>query len=104
MRFFSSHKKTFEVCLIPTDGHKKFLKPFLVIILFSLYATFLPSAHATKTFKNCSDLNKVYKGGVALPGAVNHGGSTRYQPKYNKSLYMANKKSDRDNDGIACER
>jgi hypothetical protein len=62
------------------------------------------SAVAAKTFKNCSELNKVYKGGVALPGAVNQGGATKYEPKYSKSLYLANKKSDRDNDGIACER
>jgi hypothetical protein len=32
------------------------------------------------------------------------GGATKYEPKYNKALYIANKKSDRDNDGIACER
>ena len=61
-------------------------------------------ANAAKVFKNCTELNKVYKGGVALPGAVNRGGATKYEPKYNKSLYLANKKSDRDNDGIACER
>ena len=75
----------------------------LALILISINIFTLNVAEA-KTFKNCTDLNKVYKGGVALPGATNSGGATRYQPKFNKALYLANKKSDRDNDGIACEK
>jgi hypothetical protein len=59
---------------------------------------------AAKQFKNCTELNKVYPGGVALPGAVNAGGVTKKEPKYDKALYTANKKSDRDGDGIACEK
>jgi hypothetical protein len=46
----------------------------------------------------------VYAGGVALPNAVNAGGVTKKVPTYNKALYLANKKSDRDKDGIACEK
>ena len=45
-----------------------------------------------------------YPGGVALPGAVNSGGKTRFVPKFSKKLYLANQKSDRDKDGIACEK
>ncbi len=77
----------------------------LVVLVFSV--TWLNSAPATSklvTYKNCTALNKVYPGGVALPGAVNKGGSTRYEPKFNKAVYNANKKSDRDKDGIACEK
>jgi hypothetical protein len=59
---------------------------------------------APKKFKNCAELNKVYPGGVALPGAVNKGGKTKKTPKYDKALYTANKKSDRDKDGIVCEK
>ena len=59
---------------------------------------------AAKKFKNCTELNKVYPGGVALPGAVNSGGATKKEPKYDKALYNANKSSDRDKDGIACEK
>ena len=59
---------------------------------------------AAKKFKNCTELNKVYPGGVALPGAVNAGGATKKEPKYDKALYTANMKSDRDGDGIACEK
>ncbi len=65
----------------------------------------LPISQASaKAFKNCTELNKVYPGGVALPGAVNKGGATKLSPKFNKKLYEANKKSDRDKDGIACEK
>jgi hypothetical protein len=73
--------------------------------IFSIAFGFLQPAHAvTKTFKNCTELNKVYPGGVALPGAINSGGATKKEPKYDKPLYTANKKSDRDKDGIACEK
>ena len=80
---------------------KKFLISAL-IIGFSLSST---SANAaSKVFKNCTELNKIYPGGVALPGAVNAGGATKKEPMYDKALYLANKKSDRDKDGIACEK
>ena len=62
------------------------------------------SQAAAKVFKNCTELNKVYPGGVAMPGAINSGGMTKKTPKYNKALYLANQKSDRDKDGIACEK
>ena len=74
----------------------------LIITLFIL--TTSPVNAAAKKFKNCTELNKVYPGGVALPGAVNAGGATKKEPKYDKALYTANKKSDRDKDGIACEK
>ena len=74
----------------------------LVIALQSIL--FVPANAAPKIFKNCTELNRVYPGGVALPGAVNSGGATKKEPKYDKALYIANKKSDRDKDGIACEK
>jgi hypothetical protein len=76
----------------------------IILVLLSIFVFQTENALAAKTFKNCTELNRVYKGGVALPGAVNQGGATKYEPKYSKSLYLANKKSDRDNDGIACEK
>ncbi|MEK5396400.1 excalibur calcium-binding domain-containing protein [Paenibacillus sp. FSL K6-2859] len=58
-----------------------------------------------KTYKNCTELNKVYKGGVAISSSTkNKGGKTKYKPFVSKALYEANKKSDRDKDGIACEK
>jgi hypothetical protein len=59
---------------------------------------------AAKKFKNCTELNKVYPGGVAKPGAVNKGGALKNEPTIDAALYKANLKSDRDKDGIACEK
>ncbi|WP_180955253.1 excalibur calcium-binding domain-containing protein [Peribacillus deserti] len=57
------------------------------------------------TYKNCTELNKVYKGGVAKSSTTkNKGGKTKYKPFAHKALYDKNTKSDRDKDGIACER
>ena len=81
---------------------KKLLTLFLLSIVFTCS---LSCANASaKVFKNCTELNKVYPGGVAKPGAVNIGGATKKAPKNDKFLYAANKKSDRDGDGIACEK
>ena len=81
---------------------KRLLTIFGIACLTLLIA---PSSQAAaKVFKNCTELNKVYPGGVALPGAINSGGATKKEPKYDKALYNANKKSDRDKDGIACEK
>ena len=59
---------------------------------------------AANKFKNCTELNKVYPGGVAKPGAVNKGGAIKKEPFIDAALYKANIKSDRDKDGIACEK
>jgi hypothetical protein len=77
---------------------------FLGVCLGLIFGLMPTSQAAAKVFKNCTELNKVYPGGVALPGAVNMGGTTKMTPKYDKKLYTANKKSDRDKDGIACEK
>lgn len=80
-------------------------KLFSVAIFLVATISLMPDSQAAaKVFKNCTELNKVYPGGVALPGAVNAGGATKKEPKYDKPLYNANKKSDRDKDGIACEK
>lgn len=77
----------------------------LVVAVLSGMLLLAPVVHARVViYRNCTELNKVYKGGVALPGAKNIGGKTRYTPVYNKALYDANKSRDRDKDSIACER
>jgi hypothetical protein len=77
----------------------------ITIVLVALNSIAVPSfATSPKVFKNCSALNKVYPGGVALRGAINQGGTTKITPKYDNALYKANRKSDRDKDGIACEK
>ena len=84
---------------MPSNKHLTFVL-FFGLIVVTPQTTYA----AAKKFKNCTELNKVYPGGVALPGAVNAGGATKKEPKYDKALYTANKSSDRDKDGIACEK
>jgi hypothetical protein len=79
-------------------------KLLITALILGLLHPVAPANAAAKVFKNCTELNQVYPGGVALPGAVNAGGETKKEPKYDKALYTANKKSDRDKDGIACEK
>jgi hypothetical protein len=83
---------------------KRILSALLVVVVIVTVAPSTQAYAVAKKFKNCTELNKVYPGGVALSGAVNAGGVTKKEPKYDKALYIANKKSDRDGDGIACEK
>ena len=90
---------------MPFRIQEKMKLKIITVLVLALTLTSLPNSWAAaKVFKNCTELNKVYPGGVALPGAVNSGGKTKKDPKYDKALYNANKKSDRDKDGIACEK
>ena len=80
-------------------------KLIAMTVCLGLMAGFPSTSNAAaKKFKNCTELNKVYPGGVAKPGAVNKGGATKKQPTIDAALYKANIKSDRDKDGIACEK
>jgi len=76
----------------------------ITLMLGLVIASPSQSNAAAKKFKNCTELNKVYPGGVAKPGAVNKGGAIKREPTIDVALYKANIKSDRDKDGIACER
>ena len=78
-----------------------------------LSATAVPAsaAPAPKSYKNCTELNKVYPHGVGLRGARDR---TTGKPvttfRIDKTLYNLNDGGfrqydlDRDNDGIACEK
>ncbi|WP_066297869.1 excalibur calcium-binding domain-containing protein [Bacillus sp. FJAT-29937] len=84
---------------------KKFASIILSLgLLFSIsYATAVKAA--VKSYKNCTELNKDYKGGVAeTKDTKNKGGKTKHKPYVSKELYDANKKLDRDKDKIACEK
>ena len=64
-----------------------------------------PADAAPAKFKNCTMLNKTFKGGVSMNATVrNKGGKTKYAPTVNTAVYNNNKGLDRDKDGIACER
>lgn len=74
-------------------------------LIFGLSTTAETAEAAAKSYKNCKELNKDYKGGVAeSSSSKNKGGKTKYKPTVSKELYNANKDKDRDKDGIACER
>jgi hypothetical protein len=71
------------------------------------FATTSLSVASAKTYKNCTALNKKYPHGVGKPGASDKvRGSTKPVTNFtvSASLYKANKKSDRDGDGVACEK
>jgi hypothetical protein len=74
-------------------------------ILIPLPGTQAEAAAKAKSYKNCTELNKDYPGGVAQSASVkNQGGKTKKKPHVSKELYAANKKLDRDKDLIACEK
>ncbi len=65
------------------------------------------SAEAAKprVFANCDAMHRVYPHGVGRPGARDKtSGKPVTSFKRSKALYKANAKSDRDKDGIACEK
>ncbi|MFT4213239.1 MAG: excalibur calcium-binding domain-containing protein [Microbacterium sp.] len=68
-----------------------------------------PAKTVVKTYKNCTALHKAYPGGVAKAGVTHNkvSGKKRaftVKPKTSTALYKANKKLDRDKDGVACEK
>lgn len=65
------------------------------------------SATAARVFANCTALNKVYRHGVGRKGARDRvSGTSRPVTNFtvNTAVYNANTKSDRDRDGVACEK
>ncbi|GAA1239125.1 excalibur calcium-binding domain-containing protein [Janibacter melonis] len=60
-----------------------------------------------KVYKNCTELNKTYKHGVGKAGArdkTKSGTKPVTNFRVNTKVYNANKKHDRDKDGVACEK
>jgi len=64
-----------------------------------------PSYGAAKSYQNCTAMNKVYPHGVGRTGARDKTSGTPVTNfKVSSSLYAANRGSDRDKDGVACEK
>jgi hypothetical protein len=61
---------------------------------------------STPHFANCTALNKTYHHGVGRSGAHDHvkSGKPVTNFKVSTTIYNANKKMDRDRDGVACEK
>jgi hypothetical protein len=71
------------------------------------------AAPSATSYRNCTAINAAYSGGIAKNGVtfntVHSGGRTVHRAlkgkvKFSTALYNANTKSDRDKDGIACEK
>jgi hypothetical protein len=62
-------------------------------------------AEAVTDYRNCDHMHKTFKYGVARSDAAadRQQRSGHYRPAVRPKVYRANTKSDRDNDGTACE-
>ena len=75
------------------------------ILSAAVFAAATGSADAAKTYANCTALNRDYPHGVGRPGAHDSTSGTPVTNfKRSRALYRANSSSDRDGDGIACEK
>ena len=73
---------------------------FIVTCLVFTGVQSVDAQQPSKKFKNCTELRKVYPNGVAKSAkAAGQTGAT-----VNPKIYSANSSSDRDKDGIACEK
>jgi hypothetical protein len=86
-----------------------FTAPKAVLVAVGLAASTLTitsaPADAATRFANCTAMHRVYKHGVAKSDkAANYQVRKGYgRPAVRPKVYWANQKSDRDNDGTACE-
>ncbi|MBE7159677.1 MAG: excalibur calcium-binding domain-containing protein [Williamsia herbipolensis] len=81
-----------------------------VVVALAMFGAALASVAvaapaSAQTYANCKALNADHPHGVGTPGAVD---STSGRPvttfEVDATLYEQNRKSDRDGDGIACEK
>jgi len=79
-------------------GHEKIAMSALAVAL--VVGSFSANPASAKKFKNCTELRKTYPNGVAK--SAKSAGSTG--AKVSSKIYAENKTSDRDGDGIACEK
>jgi uncharacterized membrane protein len=85
----------------------KIIAALVAVLALALPATAEARPAHVRHFKNCTAMHRTYKGGVARKGAHDHrsgGGHAKYRPHVSTALYKANKKMDRDHDGVACEQ
>jgi hypothetical protein len=74
-------------------------------LMASANPTYATPISFERKFANCTELNKVYPGGVAKNSKVtNKGGATKNTPAVKPAIYKKNVSKDRDKDGIACEK
>ena len=77
------------------------MKKFVVIVSFVGFLVVPGFANAV-TFKNCTEVRKVYSNGVAKSKAA--AAKQKNKPKVSASIYKSTSKMDRDKDGTVCEK
>ena len=79
----------------------------LLIVSVAVASVVIAAANAsTSAFANCKALNARYPHGVGRIGARDHTKSGDPVTDFRRStrLYLANRRLDRDGDGVACEK
>ena len=81
------------------------MKRAISLLVLTVLLSFTGVANAeAKTFRNCAELRKTYKYGVAASSkAVNVGPGPIFKPRVLASVYRANIRMDLDKDRIICE-
>jgi hypothetical protein len=80
-------------------------------LAFGLLAPVLPAQAQTVSahhYSSCAEVHRVYSGGIAKAGVNRNRVSGHYRAlrghvKHSTALYNANRRLDRDRDGVACE-
>jgi hypothetical protein len=72
----------------------------VILLSATSYANAVNADSPAKKFKNCTELRNVYPNGVAKD--AKSAGATG--AIVNAKVYKENRSSDRDGDGIACEK
>ena len=81
------------------------MKKWLTLTLL-LLALLAPSVTYAQSFKNCTEVRKVYPWGVARSKALamKQKNYPTNNPHISASIYGSIQKMDRDKDGVACEK
>ena len=81
------------------------MKKWLSLMLLTL-ALLTPSVTHAQSFKNCTEVRKVYPWGVARSKALamKQKNYPTNNPHISASIYGSIQKMDRDEDGVACEK
>lgn len=78
------------------------------LLTYSLiaFALLTPSVTHAQSFKNCTEVRRVYPWGVARSKALamKQKNYPTNNPHISASIYVSIQKMDRDNDGVACEK
>jgi hypothetical protein len=84
------------------------MRKFLIVaLLFSFLPTSAALAESsvsrvTTVFKNCTQVRSQFPNGVA--NSAKSANKQKNAPKISRKIYNANKKLDRDRDGVICEK